>query len=98
MFSFIDINGVLGECFEINFDDMLTANDTHVYDVRNLVTNSGPGLIPVDVTDVSDNSYGVIIISISSDPIGSLIGMFRIIRSNGYEYRANAAGEDLGAE
>ncbi len=89
-----DVAGFVQECEECNVDDMLTAHDTHVYDVENLVTNSGPGLIPVPFCPDFANSYGFMVISLTNGPSGSLIGMFRIIDEAGYEYRANAAGTE----
>ncbi len=81
--------GTVQQCEEIDFDDFLTGNDTHVYDVENLVTNTG-----IDVTDVPSGQYGFAVISRSSGASSSLIGMFRIIDESGYEYRTNAAGTD----
>jgi len=91
-----DVAGVVQQCEECNVDDMLTAHDTHVYDIENLVTNSGPGLVPVPFCTglATDASYGFMVVSLTSGPTGSLIGMFRIIDEAGYEYRANAAGTD----
>jgi hypothetical protein len=92
-----DVAGVVQQCEECNVDDMLTANDTHVYDVENLMTNSGPGImppVPFCTGLATDSSYGFMVISLVDGPYGSLIGMFRIIDEAGYEYRANAAGSE----
>lgn len=83
--------GTVQQCEEIDFDDFLTGNDTHVYDVENLVTNTG-----IDVADVPTGQYGFAVISRSQGPTSSLIGMFRIIDESGYEYRTNAAGVEDG--
>ena len=91
-----DVAGVVQQCEECDVDDMLTAGDTHVYDIENLVTNSGPGLVPVPFCTglATDASYGFMVVSLTDGPPGSLIGMFRIIDEAGYEYRANAAGSE----
>jgi hypothetical protein len=81
-------------CEECNWDDMLTAFDTHVYDIENLVTNSVPGMSSVTVCPERPGTYGFMVISLTDGPDGSLIGMFRIIDESGYEYRANAAGTE----
>jgi len=84
------------QCEECNFDDLLTPNDTRVYNIQNLMTNASPGMPSRDVcTGVATGaSYGFMVISRSSGPGFALIGMFRIIDEAGYEYRANTAGED----
>ena len=87
------------ECEECNFDDMLTANDTHVYDIENLMTNALPAMPSRAVcTGLGSGTYGFMIISRTGGPNSSLIGMFRIIDEAGYEYRTNAAGEDTLAD
>jgi hypothetical protein len=81
------------ECEECNFDDMLTGFDTHVYNIKDIVTNFDPEVRCAGVG--LDGSYGFMVISSRPDNVSSpLIGMFRIIDGTGYEYRANAAGED----
>ena len=87
------------ECEECNFNDMLTAGDTHVYDMENLVTNMGPipplnPSIPV-CQGLGADTYGFMIISLTVGPDGSLIGMFRIIDELGYEYRTNAVNTEI---
>ena len=95
-----DVGSAFVECEECNFDDMLTANDTHVYDVENMVTNAIlPSMPSVPVcTEIEPGTYGFMVISLAEGPSFSLIGMFRIIDELGYEYRANAAGEDAIAD
>ena len=97
-----DAGSLFVECEECNFDDMLTPNDTHVYDVENMMTNSGP-LLPAskDVcTEIGPDTCGFVVISVTNfkdqGAFNSLIGMFRIIDESGYEYRANAAGPEDG--
>jgi len=87
------------DCEECNFNDMLTANDTHVYNIENLMTNALPTMPSIAVcTGIGSGTYGFMVISRTAGPSFSLIGMFRIIDALGYEYRANAAGEDLAAD
>ncbi len=90
------------ECEECNFDDMLTANDTHVYDIQQIMTNGIPSLLIPSVPacqGLTPNSYGFMVISYFAVSGGShtihspLIGMFRVIDELGYEYRANAVAE-----
>lgn len=81
--------GTVQQCEELDFDDFLTGHDTHVYDVENLVSNTG-----VDIADIPSGQYGFAVFSRSSGASSSLIGMFRIIDESGYEYRTNAAGVD----
>jgi len=88
-----NVNGDVA-CEEVNFNDCYTANDTHVYDVRNLTKNDG---LPAPTSDFTDG-YGFAVISTSSSQTNGirspvLIGMFRVVDDLGYEYRANAAGE-----
>lgn len=70
-------------CNEVDFDDCLSAGDTNVYDMENLPGNP----------DLSE-SYGFVAVSLETGPDFSLIGMFRILDDNGFEYRTNAAGSE----
>jgi hypothetical protein len=79
--------GTVAQCEELDFYDSLTANDTHVYDVENIVSNDG-----VDYADIPSGQHGFAVISLETGLPNSLIGMFRIIDESGYEYRTNAAG------
>lgn len=88
--EFLDIHVQVFEadefCNEINFDDFLTPGETVVYDMAAL-----PGF--PDLTD----SYGFVSITLDTTSefvSGALIGSFRIIDSEGYEYRTNAASSD----
>lgn len=82
-------------CQDLNFYDTLTASDTHIYDMSNIVGNTGPVNAVLD-----ENSHGVVVITLVDgvtngsmslpDPI--LIGNFRIVDDSGYEYRTNSAG------
>jgi len=107
-----DVNNDFQVCEECNFPDMLTPEDTHVYDVAEMITNSGPGLPPASTQcELDDGHYGFVVITFDSykDALGvcgngfddcfveggPLIGMFRVIRDSGYEYRTNAAGKEV---
>ncbi|MCA9810606.1 MAG: hypothetical protein KC473_09725 [Candidatus Dadabacteria bacterium] len=73
-------------CNEVDFDDFLTPGETVVYDMAALPGNP-------DLTD----SYGFVSITLDTTDSfvsGALIGSFRIIDSEGYEYRTNAASSD----
>jgi hypothetical protein len=68
------------DCREQDAEECLSAGDTNVYDMENLPFG-------LDYTD----QFGFVAVSIESGPSFSLIGMFRILDDNGYEYRSNAA-------
>ena len=85
-------------CSELNFNDELTLNDTHIYDLDNLVRNNGTQ-VPASLLD---DSYGYVVINAEEcDNPGSddgeadaaLIGNARIVDNAGYEYRYNLVGE-----
>ena len=88
----VQIFNVGENCNENNFFDTYTVTDTHVYNLRNLITNDGnPSgvVLPVD-------AYGIITIS-SVSPVEinfsrRLIGNMRILDNSGYEYRTNLQG------
>jgi len=94
----VQIHNVDQDCNENNFYDTLTPNDTHVYNMRDIQTNDGN---PSGVV-LPDNAYGRVtitsvlgvgMISVSNTTANRvLIGNFRIIDNNGYEYRTNSAG------
>jgi hypothetical protein len=98
--------GLVTECEECNFDDELTGNDTHVYDVSNIMTNAIPGKPSRPAcTEVLDDSHGIFVVSIEADygysgigyaGGGPLIGMFRIVDALGYEYRTNSTSVSEG--
>jgi len=85
-----DVDSPFTTCEECNFDDTLTAFDTHVYDMEDLITN----LQGDEVCTDRPGSYGFMVISVDGIYNNQLIGMFRIIDDAGYEYRANAAGSE----
>jgi len=75
-------------CNENNFFDNYTPNDTHVYNLRDIVTNDGN---PSGVV-LPDNAYGIFVATyLDSDP-STMIGNMRIEDNNGYEYRTNLNG------
>lgn len=87
----IQIYNVANLCNENNFFDVYTPNDTHIYNLRNILTNDTN---PSGVV-LPDDAYGIIVASvqvvqfqeISFEP---LIGNIRIDDDLGYEYRTNA--------
>ena len=88
----VQIFDVSNNCNENNFFDTYTGNDTHVYNMRDIQTNNGN---PSGVV-LPDDAYGIVSI-ISVDPVtglfndfNRLIGNFRVVDNNGYEYRTNS--------
>jgi len=84
----IQIFNVNDNCNENNFFDAYTPNDTHVYNIRDIVTNDGN---PSGVV-LPENAYGVFVaevINISRSEDEIMIGNSRIVDTNGYEYRTN---------
>ncbi|NIP31490.1 MAG: hypothetical protein GTO02_15265, partial [Candidatus Dadabacteria bacterium] len=77
-------------CDELNFFDTLTANDTVVYDLDNIIKNNGT---PAPI-NLADDSYGYVVVTDEDIPfaVSSLIGNFRIVDDKGYEYRTNMPG------
>lgn len=90
----VQIFNLAQSCGENNFFDFYTENDTHLYNIRNIVTNDGsnPGFT------LPDNSYGFVVISFEphgDNPVDDIvqgIGNLRIVDANGFEYRTNLAG------
>ena len=89
------IFNVADDCNESDFFDTYTPKDTHVYNLRDLapINDGNPSGIVLP-----DDSYGFAVITVVNgiggvsidNPV--LIGNFRIVDENGYEYRTNAAG------
>ena len=75
-------------CNENNFFDTYTVNDTHVYNLTDIVTNNGA---PSGVVLPSD-AYGIFVVTFID---GEGIGNLRIIDDNGYEYRTNLNGVEF---
>jgi len=87
----VQIFDVSNNCNENDFFDTYTPNDTHTYNLRDILTNDGN---PSGVV-LPDNAYGVVAVYRTPDLSHEgleLIGNLRIIDDNGYEYRANLAG------
>ena len=85
----VQIFDVSNNCNENNFFDLYTPNDTHVYNMRNILTNDGN---PSGV-NLPNDAYGIVtVLGIDNNPEGRvpLIGNMRILDENGYEYRTNA--------
>jgi len=88
----IQVFNVGNLCNENDFNDVYTPNDTHTYNLRDIVTNDTN---PSGVVLPSD-AYGIVVatyvdIADDGDPL-ALIGNLRIEDSNGYEYRTNLNG------
>ena len=93
----IQIFNVADNCNENDFFDAYTPADTHTYNMRNIETNDGN---PSGVV-LPEGAYGivaVVMVSIGgSDPFNAFpIGNQRILDNNGYEYRTNAQGIQIG--
>lgn len=81
----VQIFNVDDNCNENNFFDNYTPNDTHVYNIRDILTNDGN---PSGV-ELPDGAYGLVVILPLEEPF-QIIGNMRILDNNGYEYRTNA--------
>jgi len=92
----VQIFNVDDNCNENNFFDSFTPNDTHVYNMRDILTNNGN---PSGV-ELPENAYGIVaILAINLNNGGvdfsaDLIGNIRVLDDSGYEYRTNIAGRD----
>ena len=77
-------------CTEFDYLDTYTGNDTHLYDVSDLDRNN---LVPLGAP-VLTGGFGFVAVSILTVSLDDevLIGNFRVIDDEGYEYRVNAAG------
>ena len=95
----VNVFNVPNNCEDFDFNDTLTANDTHVYDLRDLQGNTTV-IAPPDFTD----GYGIFLVTVVDAAVeGSivddfcLIGNFRVIAPGaGYEYRTNSASFEQG--
>jgi len=85
----IQIWNVGADCTENNFFDFYTPFDTHVYNLRDIITNDGnaSGVI------LPDDAYGIFAALARVPSDSDLIGNIRILDDNGYEYRTNLLGE-----
>jgi len=88
----VQIFDIENNCNENNFFDEYTGNDTHVYNLRNIESNDGnpSGVI------LPQNAYGFVVITIAEEVVNpGLIGNFRVIDNNGFEYRTNLLARAL---
>ena len=84
----IQVFNVGNLCNENNFFDTYTINDTHVYNLRDIITNDGN---PSGVV-LPDDAYGIFVATDTNFDELTLIGNLRIEDNNGYEYRTNLGG------
>jgi len=75
-------------CNENNFFDGYTPNDTHIYNLRDIVTNDTN---PAGFVLPSD-AYGIFVVTYDNTDSDTMIGNLRIEDTNGYEYRTNLLG------
>ena len=87
----VQIFDVDNNCNENDFFDNYTGNDTHVYNMRDILTNDGN---PSGIA-LPDGAYGFVVITTAQEAEDSLIGSFRVLDNNGYEYRTNSLGTSL---
>jgi len=85
----IQIFNVANDCNENNFFDFYTPFDTHIYNLRDIITNDGNASGVV----LPDDAYGIFaaVARVPSDR--NIIGNLRILDDNGYEYRTNLLDE-----
>ena len=90
----VQVFDVNNNCNENNFFDVYTGNDTHVYNMSDILRNDGnPSgvLLPAD-------AYGMVVFTVVTGIGGEtlensvLIGNFTILDIAGYEYRTNMLG------
>jgi len=89
----IQIFNVADNCNENNFFDLYTPNDTHVYNLRDILTNDGndSGVV------LPSDAYGIFVAlvvngSFEDSEVNKFIGNIRIEDNSGYEYRTNLLG------
>ena len=91
----VQIFNVNNDCNENDFYDVLTGNDTHVYNMKDIQTNDGN---PSGVV-LPANAYGAVIISTVTAAGGvieidqPIVGNVRLLDDSGYEYRTNIPGK-----
>ena len=85
----IQIYNVANLCNENNFFDVYTPNDTHIYNLRDILTNdSNPSGVVLP-----DDAYGIIVATVpfqEMENFAPIFGNIRITDNLGYEYRTNA--------
>jgi len=88
-FQVFDVSNL---CTENNFFDSYTTADTHVYNMRDILTNNGND----SGVELPDGAYGFVVVTAvlaqgqPADTDANIIGNFRIIDNTGYEYRTNS--------
>jgi len=90
----IQIFNVDNNCNENDFFDLYTPNDTHVYNLRDIITNDGndSGVV------LPSDAYGIFVVNVVPNNNQEffeqikIIGNMRIEDNNGYEYRTNLLG------
>ena len=85
----IQLFDVSNDCTENDFFDVYTPNDTHTYNIRDMVSNDGS---PTGVV-LPEGAYGIFVAF--GEFTDSIIGNVRIVDNNGYEYRTNIVGTDM---
>ncbi len=91
----VQVFNVNDNCNENNFYDVFTGTDTHIYNIRDILTNDGnpAGFV------LPENAYGAVIISTVTAVGGVIeidqpfIGNVRMLDDSGYEYRTNIPGK-----
>jgi hypothetical protein len=83
-------NSTVAICEEIDFFDTYSAQDVHTYDMLDIARNDGPPLTFGPLSGI----YGFVVVSRSSGPPDSLVGVMKIIDDAGYEYRTNAVAPE----
>ncbi len=89
----VQVFAVNDNCRENDFFDTYTGNDTHVYNMRDILTNDGN---PSGVV-LNGGEYGMVVVTATlngliNDVLQDLVGNFRIVDEAGYEYRTNSSG------
>jgi len=94
----VQIFNVDDNCNENNFFDVYTPADTHIYNMRDILTNNGT---PSGVV-LPENAYGIVSVGVIQadgtgfdEPTDSLIGNVRILDIAGYEYRTNITSDTV---
>ena len=96
----VQIFNVDNNCNENNFFDVYTPADTHIYNMRDILTNDGS---PSGVV-LPEDAYGIVSVGVIdaggpgfSEGTDSLIGNVRILDDTGYEYRTNITSDTTSA-
>jgi len=97
----IQIFNVDDNCNENNFFDVYTPADTHIYNMRDILTNNGS---PSGVV-LPENAYGIFSVGVINaggsgfdERVDSLIGNVRILDVTGYEYRTNITSDNTSGD